>query len=307
MLPEEKMAARVLKMRKLQPPYDLFTLAREYGNLELKKLPSRVDGITVGIGKKAKPLILISNEISVTRQHFTLAHEIGHIVIPWHVGTVVSHIEPGDVDLDYRQMEMEANRFAAELLMPSIWIQDQFDNSVSFEKFFRSVVVESGASRDAAFFKILRHLDAPTVFARLDQVTGRVQSIVKSPTAPNLPNNDLIPKFRGLDYDCEKFKIQGNQYHSWVFKGKQISDVDPRSWREILNEILVETGLEQKLQSINAILATAVNKCKDQDEPEICGMVIRSFSTRKEIHEFWSHKLFEQYVIKRVKELKSRK
>lgn len=308
MVPEEKMAARVLSNRNLKPPYDLEALAREYGTLEFKSLPFRIDGITIGIGEKAKPRILINSEISDRRQKFTLAHEIGHVVIPWHVGTVVSHLEPGDEDMEYKQMEMEANRFAAELLMPSTWVQERFATTPTFKEFFQDVLRQSGASKDAVFFKILRYLTASAVLARYNENTDEVIGIVKSPTAPNISTHGQweLPKFRGLDFDKEVFQVGGNHYVSWVFQGKDIDDVDPRSWREILNEILAECGLEHKLQSINAILATAFNKSKTHDEAEICGTIIRSFSTRSELRDFHSHPLFEQYVVKRVKELKDR-
>lgn len=306
LLPEEKMAARVLQKRGLQPPYNLTDLANNYGHLETKSLPGSVDGITVGIGKSNHPKILISSDISKTRQQFTLAHEIGHIVIPWHVGTVVSHLEPGDTNLEYKHMEMEANRFAAELLMPSAWIQSQFDNSDSVQECFVNVIGESGASKDAAFIKFLKQLHSPAILARVDQATDRILSFTKSATAPNLPDSDRIPKFKGLDYNFERFKFQGNSYVAWVFEGKKIGDTDPRPWRDILNEILDDTNLHNKLQSINAILATAFNKCKHQDISEINGAVLRSFSGRIEIKKFLQHPLYEQYIIKRVKELKSR-
>lgn len=72
----------MLALRNLLPPFDLDKLAREYGALEYLNLPYGVDGITIGIGGAARPSILIDASAPPIRRKFTLAHEIGHIVIP---------------------------------------------------------------------------------------------------------------------------------------------------------------------------------------------------------------------------------
>jgi len=93
MAPEEKMAARVLARHSLTPPYDLMALACIYGDVEIIPFPIVADGVTVGIGGAERPQILVNSSAPETRRNFTLAHELGHIVIPWHTGTIVSHLD----------------------------------------------------------------------------------------------------------------------------------------------------------------------------------------------------------------------
>ena len=69
------------------------------------------------------PRIFVSRECSVERQRFTIAHELGHILLG-HVGEaelVNREPEPGD-----NPMEHEANVFASRLLAPAcvLWALD---------------------------------------------------------------------------------------------------------------------------------------------------------------------------------------
>lgn len=299
------MANRVLAIRKLKPPYDLEQLACLYGELEYLDLPFGVDGITIGIGAAAKPRILINSSAPATRRKFTLAHEIGHIVIPWHTGTIVSHLENAEVDAAYSQMEAEANRFAAELLMPSDWLVEQFNHASGVEQYFRSVLALSGASKEATLNKILRPLAQPVICIQVD-TSFRILSARRSQSAPYPPEPGTIVEgdIFHTDSRFERFEIDKQLYMSWQFVGRDILEIDQRPWREVYAQILEDTGMAQYLQSINAILAAAYNRNKSQEEPEICGAIIRAFADRDIYQSVLGHILFEQYVIKRVKELK---
>lgn len=306
MYPEEKMAARVLKRKGLTPPYDLFKLANSFGELRFRSFPFKADGITVGIGEKSHPTIYINSDCPDTRQRFTLAHEIGHIVIPWHTGTVVSHLNPGSDDQDYWFMEQEANRFAAELLMPTEWLKQQYLESDSVENFFRKVLLVTGASKEAVFYKIFKYLDAPVACAKLDEFDGTISQLKRTRFAPH-DEKSTHPRqiYKDIDHQFEEFFIDGKAFCAWTFTGKEIIELDPRAWREVLSQILEETGLQAKLGSINSIMAAAFDKYKHLAEGDICGGVLRSFRSREGIPGFKEHPLFEQYVIKRVKELKT--
>jgi hypothetical protein len=301
------MANRVLAIRKITPPFDVEQLAGHYGDLEYHSFPFAVDGITIGIGEGARPKILINSTIPLTRRKFTLAHEIGHIVIPWHTGTIVSHIDPGEVDFAYREMEAEANRFAAELLMPTAWLIEEFERAASVQQYFRSVLATVGASKEATFYKIFRGLPRPVMCVQTDHLS-RVLGSQRSNSAPYPPARDAFIDRDSFptEHHFESFEIDGQHYCSWVFIGREIEELDQRPWRDVYSQILDDTEMRASLQSINAILAAAFNKNKAQTEPEICGAIIRAFDDRDVYQAVHQHPLFEQYLIKRVKELKRR-
>jgi hypothetical protein len=305
--PEEKMANRVLAIHKVTPPFDLDHLAVHYGDLEYHAFPFAVDGITIGIGGGARPKILINSTIPLTRRKFTLAHEIGHIVIPWHTGTIVSHIDPDGVDVAYREMEAEANRFAAELLMPTTWLIEEFGHAGSVQQYFRSVLAKVGTSKEATFYKIFRDLPCPLICVQVDHAS-RVLNSQRSTSAPYPPDRDefIGPETFKSEHRFESFELDGQRYCSWVFIGREIEELDHRPWREVYSQILDDTGMKASLQSISAILAAAFHKSKSQTEAEICGAIIRTFDDREGYQAVRQHPLFEQYVIKRVKELRLR-
>ncbi len=70
---------------------------------------TRIDGVTMSL-PKLPHCIFVNKNMSADRFRFTLAHELGHIVL---------HSIPSE------NMEQEANDFAAELLMPANDIEDQ--------------------------------------------------------------------------------------------------------------------------------------------------------------------------------------
>lgn len=74
--------------------------------------------------------IRINKYEPLVRQRFTIAHEIGHILLG-HKG--ISYRDPNYQkynDLIMRAKEANANSFAAELLMPKSLVRDVIDNSI---------------------------------------------------------------------------------------------------------------------------------------------------------------------------------
>ena len=90
-----------------------------------KTFPIAADGLCLDLKIPGiRPRIWLNADIGYHRKRFTLAHEIGHIVIPWHTGSVFDNLDAGDPSeaTEYGRLEAEANRFAAELLMPKSWV-----------------------------------------------------------------------------------------------------------------------------------------------------------------------------------------
>ena len=83
-------------------------------------------GLSGLMRRRGQHVVIGINEVhSPTRQRFTLAHELGHWLLN-HGDTVVDTVERRD-ELSSQGInvnEMEANAFAAELLMPGEWLRD---------------------------------------------------------------------------------------------------------------------------------------------------------------------------------------
>lgn len=119
------MSCKTLIERKgLNPPVNIEALTQQYADVILVPFPVDVDGVTVGLKQPGRrPRVYVNNSLPLTRRRFTLAHELGHVLLPRHVGSIVDELDrdTSSEEPRYWEMEAEANRFAAEVLMPTAW------------------------------------------------------------------------------------------------------------------------------------------------------------------------------------------
>ena len=131
---ENKVPSEILKMLNItEPPVDPFEIAQQLEisvkeNLDWDKLV--YDGM-IYLNKNNEPEIWINPIKPVNRQKFTLAHEIGHLandVLP-HLDKFKDPIRDDYTTLQrggYHSLkEVNANKFAAQLLMPKFMILDK--------------------------------------------------------------------------------------------------------------------------------------------------------------------------------------
>lgn len=140
--------------------------ARAFGvDVAVAELPPGVDGFTWQAD--GFRLVLLSPTDVWTRQRFTLAHELGHIMAEDAQDPVVEgRIRPGR---DRALTEMRANAFASSLLMPEPQVRDRArqavdgDDGLSQESFARMVVdFKVSPSAFAARLRQLDLIDAAT-------------------------------------------------------------------------------------------------------------------------------------------------
>lgn len=125
----------------LAPPIDLVAMAHAMGiQVTLVHEYSRWDGVAKSVAGVQAQVLINANQ-SRNRQRFTLAHEIGHIVLH----------KPG---VRYRDRwaeqpdssaEIEANQFAAQLLMPADMIHALTQDKTSVRALAKLFRVSSDA------------------------------------------------------------------------------------------------------------------------------------------------------------------
>lgn len=325
MLPEEKHANLVLKRYFQSPPVDVFGLVKKYATLFFRSIPIEgVDGVSLDIKVPGRePVVILNSDMSPKRQRFTLAHELGHIIIPWHVGDVIAdRIFDGEYTyqnpFDHMIMEGEANRFAAELLMPEGWIQLEYQKHSTLAELHKELSIKADVSVMAACIKIVHSLQYPVAFCATDIfgiVNGFGQSRLSSVTAPQFGtklNLDHFDKF-GIH---SKFIHNATTYHWWLFGEKlQIhsSSEDNRTWREILDQILTGIGEQDKLgmgRSLSGVIGSANSSyTRITDSPNLSGLYEACLSKmdRPQFKELIKHELFELFLKKRVEEILAKK
>ena len=186
---------------------------------------------------KSEGAIAVDGKMGEERKRYTVGHEIGHYVNPNHRASspegfkctrrdmLTDSAKPGD---PHAKMEMEANQFAAELLMPAAWIkrflrpkvgvdlQHIFDLASLFE-----------VSKEAAARRYLTFAPEPTaiVFSH----DGKVRYVKKSDEFPRLSvwnGNPMPPEC----YSMTNSKGQGDITdvveavgHHWLAQSQGIS------------------------------------------------------------------------------------
>ena len=118
-----KKAEELLDSKNLfDAPVDLDTLAKKLGiKVEDEDLEDEVSGFLVT--KNGRSTVVLNKNHHPNRKRFTLAHEIGHFTLHKGVDEVfldanLTYFRSKDYPEADSNIEREANRFAAELLMP---------------------------------------------------------------------------------------------------------------------------------------------------------------------------------------------
>jgi hypothetical protein len=111
-------------------PPDLTSLCKELG-LRMREVPAKgFDGALVRSRSCQKGIIAVKAGIrEPSRKRFTIAHEVGHFVMPHHrlLKNICDEKKIDSFDSRLNRPEVEANEFAAELLLPSAILAKRFN------------------------------------------------------------------------------------------------------------------------------------------------------------------------------------
>lgn len=153
------------------PPVDVERVAR---HLDLHVREGEFDGEISGFLYQdgTRTVIGINRAHGAARRRFTLAHEIGHYVLHNRETTFVDRGGPSILKRDVRSSagtdvrEVEANAFAAELLMPAPFLARSLaeaDERADAEDLIRDLAQQYNVSVQAMTIRLIRlgYLDAP--------------------------------------------------------------------------------------------------------------------------------------------------
>lgn len=146
----------------LHPPVPVDQIAKKLGLLLCSLPAGSEDDISGAIIRNSHRVVIAVNpEHHSNRQRFTIAHELGHYFL--HESEVYEHVDQrfsvawrktdpsGGVDW----LEVEANRFAAELLIPTKFLTKDLNSLKEIDR--RTTVLLAsryGVSKDAMRFRL---------------------------------------------------------------------------------------------------------------------------------------------------------
>ena len=266
-IPEVNLARRLIERQNLVPPVDILYLSRLYARVEILEMPSGFDGVSLHLKRKGKrPHIIVNSTMSKTRIRFTLAHELGHVIIPWHIGSIVDWIDiPFFAEDIYWYYEREANRFAAELLMPESWILSIIGKHDNPCDKMQEVAAVAKVSLQAAALRIASCTSEPCLFVMLEG--NKVKLGGRSPSAlARVPRSgEEIDPRKLFPWNRHHWHKKDGEfvYHWWSFTGSADQIAAPvEDWRSVLDEIvsdlpIPESNHRQFKMRVNGVIANA--------------------------------------------------
>ena len=164
-------AARLLQEAGVvKPPVPIEALIRAQGIQIIKRrLNDEMSGFVYVNPNEKAAVIGLNISHTKTRQRFTLAHEFGHFFLHKNAGGVI-HVDDRDFFIRFRdphsadgsdREEREANTFAAEILMPRKFLENDIETvgdeiSLSSEEtFIGELAARYGVSRQALSFRLI--------------------------------------------------------------------------------------------------------------------------------------------------------
>jgi len=316
---EERIASRFGAIRGLKPPVDVFSVAASLAHFSQEDFPvDDIDGLSLDLklpGKK--PTILVNKRRGYHRKRFTVAHEIGHIVIPWHTGSIIDDLDAelsGSRD-EYRQLEAQANRFATELLMPRAWAEDICTRAEHLRDGMHAIQSIAQVSFHAA---ALRAAQAGPVGYLIASIQDGVVS-----WAGKTRGTRARPPRQGTPVDAVQMPAFDlpqvlhspiAQYYFW----KELPGVSPEhrpteAWRDILERMLTNIPIEHRFktrQRINAIVGNAFGRAPPEATKEILYQrVLEVFQNRSDrdaaLAAVLKHPEVTDYILARIFERES--
>ncbi|WP_294275797.1 ImmA/IrrE family metallo-endopeptidase [uncultured Sphingomonas sp.] len=267
---EERIAARLVEELELSPPVDVEALARSLADVTVKIIPfDGIDGLCLDLKVSGKrPKIWVSDGAHRVRRRFTLAHEIGHIKIPWHIGNIIDKID-GHSKIHSRidrQIEAEANRFAAELLMPNVWMCAQADRFPHPGHLMNYVAETADVSYEAALYRTIKFSKPGYIGAYLrDNMVCWSGKTTGTLGVPPERRSHITDMDVSVLEDEVSIKI-GDRFRYVWWKIREKIEALPKpieSWRTVLQEILVnvpEDCRENIHNRVNATVGAVIGK-----------------------------------------------
>jgi Zn-dependent peptidase ImmA (M78 family) len=310
-------ARRLVEKYGLEPPIDIEHLVSKYADLKFADIPfDGADGISLNlkvIGKTTR--VIVNQNMPAARQRFTMAHELGHVIIPWHVGTIIDHLDPekaGETG-HYWEVEEEANTFGAALLMPQNFIDELVAEENNLARVNLIITKECEVSPIASAIRLSSFMASNVIYAyernNVVEFSGKSTGTIASPLNwgsefPDEPYDYAVSHFQKV--------LNGGVIHWWVLPSEIHFDIeDDRSWRDILNGMVNDIGVDPSLvqkfkSSVNGVVAYANGSCKKSDSYTVGSVVsasVQRFKDRGGFESFVLHPDFKAFLVKKAQEL----
>jgi hypothetical protein len=232
------------------------------------------------------------------------------------VGSIVDaiDIDQGRADLHYWKLEAEANRFAAELLMPVQWINEIIEESSSPPDAIDHIACSAEVSRQAAMIRVNACQKPGIVYAQVQDgvivASGRSNDTLASP--PQIGTSvDPRSLFPWTPHRWEA-KIGPCRCFWWQFKGEVLLPTANANddWRKLLDEIIGDIRMPGNdvanfKSRVNGIISYANSQKKtDRTSAKVFEACLERLYSRAEedgfIRLMIEHQAFQRFLYART-------
>ncbi|MFG2410942.1 ImmA/IrrE family metallo-endopeptidase [Streptomyces goshikiensis] len=311
-------ANSLIRKFNLTPPVDVKTLLLERAQVEYVDWPHQCDAVTVL--SEDPPRVFVRDGLPPLRERFTLAHELAHISLAWHIGTVNCQVDPALIDSELPvtpaagTQEREANEFASRLLAPDHWLRPLVKGLSSFERSVMQLTLDNltraEMSAQAGLIALSRHLLPGHAFI-IDQNFATSRGTMRP---GNSPLSDAeIAQYLEQSVAVEEFSHQGRTVlwaltddSSFPSGRYQWQSDDTRTPHQVLisccSRVFGEDSAQAKAWSINGVVGGMTNTSEmDWHEEAIISVVRQRISNTAELREILSDPEFLLYLQKRAR------
>ena len=180
----------------------------------------KVFGFSVGEPDGGPAIVVNTNaHISSERQIFTIAHELGHILMHSNSFTS-SKINNGKIE--NKSEEDEANGFAGELLLPTRAFLEDWNKNQAFSFVDKVLLIKK--KYKVSYKTVLKHFSANSTAENIyPYFSSRYKAIYKQNLRENLESESVKPEWsakREIDYHpTEKNIFNDTKFITTVFEG----------------------------------------------------------------------------------------
>jgi hypothetical protein len=299
---------------------DVEALLREYADVEILGMPFDVDGICFDLKVPGRrPRVFVNNQArSERRVRFTLAHELGHILLPWHSGLIVDKLDgPNDPwHSDYWRLEREANRFASELLVPGEWAGRIFAAHSAPTEAVTRIYRRANVSYHMATLKVLRILPPGYTYARIRGGVVISSGASDDTLAPAPTPGETPIDLKNYYGDAQVWSDQiSDIFYYWWFTGAKdtVLPTIGEQWKAALTMIVNDLDCDQTgglkfKNSINGMIALVNGRVKsDRTVSTIVAACIahlnKNAAKNALLAEAMQHELFEEFLTLKIRAL----
>lgn len=300
-------AALLVERFQLDPPINIQELVERFADLEFCAWPSNCDGIA--ILSDVRPKVFVRLGQPYRRERFTLAHELGHVVIPWHLNVVdckpaeTQELESEESYLGIHN-EAEANEFASRILVPDRFM-DAFRFAYAKPVDILNKLEQADISASAGVLAVRRVLLPGYVFV--------VPDLTRPVRSKGTEYVTDASRLRRMSIDCGVAQHQGKTV-AWYQLAKAAdltSLIGTKSAAKLALRELAESSVGKKtgysVQSIQQSVAGTIGASKSGlnglKSSVILGVLLYLFSKKPELAPIVQDQRFYDYLSFKAREL----